>query len=1196
MKQEIRFTEAKDGVRIAYATSGTGPPLVKAANWLNHLEYDWESPIWRHLFEELGREHLLVRYDERGNGLSDWEVEDLSFEAYVRDLEAVVEACQIERFPLLGISQGGSVAIEYAVRHPERVSHLILFGTYARGWRQRPEHANQVERRQALLKLIETGWGQNNPAFRQVFTSLFIPGGTPEQMDWFNELQRWTTSPGNAVRLQEEHGKINVSERLSQVNAPTLVLHCDMDAIVPFEMGREVASGIPRARFIALRGRNHLLLEDEPAWPVFVQEVRDFLGLPARLTTQTSGTAVEPIGAPVTTGGSIGHYHLKEKLGEGGMGVVYRAQDKHLERDVAVKVLPVGTLADEDARKRFRKEALTLSKLNHPHIATIYDYDTQDGVDFLVMEYVPGETLAEKLKSGPLAEKEVTRLGTQVAAALEEAHEHGVIHRDLKPGNVALTAKSDAKVLDFGIAKLLQSKEDIAEAATVDTVTKTLGVAGTLPYMAPEQLRGKEADARTDIWALGVLLYEAARGERPFQGKTGHELGSAILNQRPAPLPPNVSSVLHAVIERCLEKEPGQRYQRPGEVRAALETIQTGAVAPRVAARPTRLWWWAAGAGAALVVLVAVFVLFRFARPEAPAQALTIKPLTSFVGWEWAATWSPDASFIAYGHTKYGHFDIFVMSTGGGEPIRLTTSPADDMVPRWSSDNRYIAFLSDRGTGINVYLIPPLGGPERKLAETHISWLNPPAGALGTLGAFPWSPDASELLFSRLRPSGEIAVWKINLNTGDQTQLTKPPPGAADLNATWSFDGERIAFRRNQGGRLSLWLMDAPGGPSASLPSTTLGTSGASEPELLLGDEYQNTEPAWAPDSQRLVFVSNRAGARNLWEIDIGSGRLRQLTSGPEIALLPATSPSGGVAYAPYSHQLDLYWGRVDQPQEEHQRLTSHTRDNIVGRVSPDGQQIVYYSDRTGNYELWLLDRATGAERQLTDHPATDGMADWSPDGREIVFLSDREGTLQLWVLAVESGRLRRLSEKSFSIQFQPHFGGPRWSPDGKAIGFIAAGEKGEALWVVDPQGENVRSVLSGVIGFDWYRTSHHVVYTRTAPDGSGTLEMRAADLETGKEAILLTGPSAELVVAPDGRGVAYVHAASHYNMHLYLLRLAPPAAPGELPRPVGKPRQLTRGEGIWHVHNGGWSPDSKALVYSRDLDSGDIYVIENYR
>ncbi|MFQ5723776.1 MAG: protein kinase [Terriglobia bacterium] len=891
-------------------------------------------------------------------------------------------------------------------------------------------------------------------------------------------------------------------------------------------------------------------------------------------------------------GRTLGHYRILEKIGAGGMGEVYRAHDERLDRDIALKVLPPSSFADPTARARLLREARTASKLNHPHICTIHEVGEAGGQAYIAMEYVEGRPLSALVAGQSLPIEQALRYGQQIADGLAHAHERGIVHRDLKSANVVITPEGRAKVLDFGLAKRLREEQLEEATRSQASLTAEGAVMGTLAYMAPEQLRGQPADARADVWALGVMLHEMVGGERPFQGNTGHELSSAILTRSPGPLPGKVPAELRGVIERCLAKEPGERYQRGAEVRAALEAIATGAVAPRVEQSYQPAWWrWglAAAAGIVVVGVLAAAYLFVRTRPtQAPSQVLTIKPLTSFVGWEWGVTWSPDASFIAYGHTKYGHLDIFVMATAGGEPIRLTTSPADEIVPRWSPDNRYLAFLSDRGTGTNVYLIPPLGGPERKLVETHISWLEQSQGALGALGAFPWSPDASELLFSRLRPSGEIALWKINLSTGEQTQLTKPPPGAADLNAAWSFDGERIAFTRSQGGKRSLWLMDAQGGPSASL--------GTSEPELLLGDEYQNMWPAWAADSQRLVFVSSRGGPMNLWEIEIGSGRLRQLTSGPGPDFLPATSSTGRIAFSPYSHQVDLYWGRVDQPQEEHQRLTLHTRNNFVGRVAPDGQQVVYYSDRTGNYELWLLDRRTGTERQLTDHPATDVMADWSPDGREVVFLSNREGTLQAWVLEIESGRLRRLSEKSLSIPFEPHFGGPRWSPDGKAIGFIAAGEKEEALWVVDPQGENERSALAGVIAFDWYRDSRHVVYTGTAPGGSGTLEMRVADLETGKETILLRGPNAELVVAPDGRGVTYVHAASHLNMHLSLLRLAPPASPGELPRPLGEPQQLTRGEGIWHVHNGGWSPDSQAIVYSRDLDRGDIYVIENYQ
>lgn len=275
-EQKIRFCTASDGVRIAYATVGEGPPLVKAANWLNHLEYDWQSPVWRHLPSELAKNHLLIRYDERGNGLSDWDVGDISFETFVRDLETVVDVVGLDRFALLGISQGCPVSVAYAVRHPGRVTHLILYGGYVRG-RQKRGSQEAIEQGQALQTLISQGWGQENPAFRQVFTSRFVPGATMEQMQWFNDLQRVTTSAENAARLWQAFGEIDVSSLVSQVTAPTLVLHCRDDAAVPFEEGRQLAMSIPGARFVPLEGQNHLILEHEPAWPRFLAETRDFL-------------------------------------------------------------------------------------------------------------------------------------------------------------------------------------------------------------------------------------------------------------------------------------------------------------------------------------------------------------------------------------------------------------------------------------------------------------------------------------------------------------------------------------------------------------------------------------------------------------------------------------------------------------------------------------------------------------------------------------------------------------------------------------------------------------------------------------------------------------------------------------------------------------------------------------------------------
>jgi pimeloyl-ACP methyl ester carboxylesterase/DNA-binding SARP family transcriptional activator len=285
LRQDVRYCAAGDGVRIAYATVGAGPPLLKTANWLNHLEYDWESPIWQGLFRRLSSRHRLIRYDERGNGLSAWDARDLSLEAYVNDLEAVAGAVGLTRFPILAISQGCCVAVEYAARWPERVSGLILYGGYARGWRL-TSSADLIAQGEAMKVLMTHGWGANAPAFRQMFTSLFLPHGAPAEFEWFDAMQRASTSGENAARLMESFGWLDVRHRLAEVQAPTLVLHSRGDQFVPFKRGQELAAGIRGARFVGLPSENHLIKQDEPAFERLVSEIDAFLaedlsGLPA---------------------------------------------------------------------------------------------------------------------------------------------------------------------------------------------------------------------------------------------------------------------------------------------------------------------------------------------------------------------------------------------------------------------------------------------------------------------------------------------------------------------------------------------------------------------------------------------------------------------------------------------------------------------------------------------------------------------------------------------------------------------------------------------------------------------------------------------------------------------------------------------------------------------------------------------------
>jgi len=276
-QQRIQFCTTADGVRLAYATVGRGSPLVKAANWLSHLDYDWESPVWRHWWRDLSANHRLVRYDERGCGLSDWDVEELSLETWVADLETVVDAAGLERFPLLGLSQGGPVAITYASRHPERVTGLILYGTYAQGRLVRARTPEAEDEARLHVQLVRLGWGRDDPAFRRVFAMQFMPHGTLEQWEQFDELQRRTTTAANAVRFMEAFALTDVADLASTLSVPTLVLHARGDARAPLEASRQLAALIPGSRFVTLESPNHLLLGDEPAWSRFVDEVEAFL-------------------------------------------------------------------------------------------------------------------------------------------------------------------------------------------------------------------------------------------------------------------------------------------------------------------------------------------------------------------------------------------------------------------------------------------------------------------------------------------------------------------------------------------------------------------------------------------------------------------------------------------------------------------------------------------------------------------------------------------------------------------------------------------------------------------------------------------------------------------------------------------------------------------------------------------------------
>ncbi len=882
---------------------------------------------------------------------------------------------------------------------------------------------------------------------------------------------------------------------------------------------------------------------------------------------------------PLPTGTRLGPYEIDSHLGSGGMGDVYRGRDVRLDRVVAVKVLPTSPAVDPERARRFELEARAAGALAHPNILTVFDVGTSEGTAYLVTELLEGQTLRQVLTAGALDPQRAVQYAIQIADGLAAAHAKGIVHRDLKPENLFVTTEGRVKILDFGLARRT-APELLSQAPTEDRLTVPGTVMGTLPYMSPEQARGAAADARSDVWAFGAVLFEMLTGVRPFRGGTAADTVAAILGEPPdwALVPAVAPRGLRDIVARCLEKSPEARPHSAAEIAAGLRALED---AGRKARRAPSGVAVAVVLGLAVTALAIVGGRYVFRATEDEIGPLSIHPLVSLAGTEWTASWSPDGTQLAFSRTDLGNSCIAVMALGGGEPRAVTRTPYDDQMPRWSPDGSKIAFVSDRGDGLGVYCVSPTGGLERKIAETGVSYLEDWT-SIYSLGAQPWSPDGSRILVSRLGPGGGRAVWEVELGTGKQRQISRPPAGANDLEASFSCDGTLVAFSRYESSHAALWLARADG----------------TDARAILDDGHANRGPAFTPGGDRIVFYSNRTGPYNIWAVSLRGGHLQALTSGAGPDYLPVVSARGQVLYSNWGHQTDLYRARLGTPDGAHERLTFNTSENYGARVSPDGSRLVYYSNRTGNYHLWLHELDDGRERSLTDGPADDLMPDWSPDGRELVFFSNRGKGVQAWTMKVEGGSPPRLlteQELRTPADYAEGitFGGPRWSPDGAVIGYIAPSDHGQTLWTVRPDGSGLRaSALRDVSRFDWFLDSRRVVYVRPMRV-NGAPGLYVADLETGREQSLLEAACAEVAVSPDGRAVAYVNAVSHFGMNLFRLPLVPSSAEGGLPHAAGPAEAITHGGGLWHVHGGAWSRDGKSLVYARDTDRADIYGIE---
>lgn len=805
------------------------------------------------------------------------------------------------------------------------------------------------------------------------------------------------------------------------------------------------------------------------------------------------------------SGTRLGPYEIVAPIGAGGMGEVYRARDTRLNRTVAIKVLPSEFSQDAQLRLRFEREAKAISSLSHPHICVLHDVGREQDVDYIVMEFVEGQTLSERLKKGPLPIEQVLHYGMQIADALDKAHRQGIVHRDLKSSNIMMT-KAGVKLLDFGLAKAGAKRGpwESSRLSQLPTAEKALTgegkIAGTLEYMAPEQLEGKEADARTDIFALGNVLYRMATAKPPFEGGSDASLIASILERDPpliSSLQPLTPPALDRLVKSCLAKDPDERIQTAHDVMLELRWIgESMAETPR--RKPTRrllstLPLLAIG----VVLLVAGYLLSRLGSPRqvvAPAAPqLSFTQVTSDAGREFSATISPDGTVIAYVSDASGNNDIYLRRVGGEKSINLTESSADaDDQPAFSPDGQRIAFRSEREGG-GIFLMGATGESVRRVSN---------------FGYHPaWSPDGKEIVvgtesvpdpFSRYT-IGEL--WRINLASGERHRITE---GDA-VQPSWSPSGRRIAFWLERRGQRDIATVAANGGP----------------PLLVTDDAPLDFSPVWSPDGKYLYFSSNRGGSINLWRVAIEESSGQPLGP-PE----PLTSPSRwaeGSTIA--SNGLTVAFTAVDRRANVATAAFDPVRGKVIGDpvlvtrgtlantdpdISPSGEWIVFQT----NYQqedLYVI-RANGTElRKLTDDRANDRVPKWSPDGKRIAFYSNRSGEYQIWAINADGSGLRQISSAL------PEVFEPVWSPDGKQL---AAQRGGNEIILLDADRPTAASSVTTILP-----TERGTINPRDwSPDGkwlAGNRSSAAGSLPG--IALYPIGTSSYRVLSDFGRGPAWL-------------------------------------------------------------------------